>query len=126
MIKILKSKLTAKVIEANLDYEGSITISEDLMDMLQLTKYEEVDVNNKSNPNAPRIRTYVIPGPRGEAYIGLNGAAAHHFAPGDEVHILSWLYEPSPRMVSPFVLDLTNKKNEHFGRIIENDGPAFP
>ena len=84
-----KSKIhRVKVTEANLNYVGSITIDEDLMDAANLYDGEKVQVVN--NNNGERIETYVIKGPRGSGVICLNGAAARKVAIGDIVIIVSY------------------------------------
>lgn len=88
-ITLMKSKIhRAKVIEANLDYVGSITIDEDLMDAADIMKNEKVQIVN--NNNGQRFETYVIPGERGSGMICLNGAAARLVHPGDIVIIISY------------------------------------
>lgn len=86
---MMKSKLhRATVTEANLNYVGSITIDEDLMDLIDLYENEKVQVVD--NNNGARFETYVIPGPRGSGVICLNGAAARLVQPGDKVIIISY------------------------------------
>jgi aspartate 1-decarboxylase len=88
-LHIHKSKIhRVKVTEANLNYVGSITIDEDLMDAANLYDGEKVQVVN--NNNGERIETYVIKGPRGSGVICLNGAAARKVAIGDIVIIVSY------------------------------------
>ncbi len=88
-LHIHKSKIhRVKVTEANLNYVGSITIDEDLMDAANLYDGEKVQVVN--NNNGERIETYVIKGPRGSGVICLNGAAARKAAIGDVVIIVSY------------------------------------
>jgi len=88
-LHIHKSKIhRVKVTEANLNYVGSITIDEDLMDAANLYDGEKVQVVN--NSNGERIETYVIKGPRSSGVICLNGAAAHKAAIGDIVIIVSY------------------------------------
>ena len=88
-LHIHKSKIhRVKVTEANLNYIGSITIDEDLMDAANLYDGEKVQVVN--NNNGERIETYVIKGPRGSGVICLNGAAARKAAIGDIVIIVSY------------------------------------
>lgn len=90
-IKLLKSKLhMAKVTEANLDYEGSCTIDEELMELANIRPYEFVLISNYNN--GERFETYVIPGRRGSGTICLNGATAHKGSVGDRVFIFSWRY----------------------------------
>jgi aspartate 1-decarboxylase len=88
---VLKAKLhAARVTEANLEYEGSITIDEDLMDMVGLSIHEFVLVSNMNN--GERFETYVIPGKRGKGDICLNGAAARKGLAGDRIIVLSRVY----------------------------------
>lgn len=87
--RLLKSKIhRATVTEANIEYEGSVTIDRELMDAADLVPYEQVDIWNCSNGN--RLTTYVIEGERGQRQICVNGAAAHLMKPGDLVIIASW------------------------------------
>lgn len=86
---MMKSKIhRATVTEANLNYIGSITIDEDLMETADLLENEKVQIVN--NNNGARLETYVIPGPRGSGVICLNGAAARLVQPGDSVIIISY------------------------------------
>lgn len=86
---MMKSKIhRATVTEANLNYIGSITIDEDLMETADLLENEKVQIVN--NNNGARLETYVIPGPRGSGVICLNGAAARLVQPGDTVIIISY------------------------------------
>ncbi|WP_334071549.1 MULTISPECIES: aspartate 1-decarboxylase [Paenibacillus] len=86
---MMKSKIhRATVTEANLNYVGSITIDEDLMESADLLENEKVQIVN--NNNGARLETYVIPGPRGSGVICLNGAAARLVQPGDQVIIISY------------------------------------
>ncbi|NDV77684.1 aspartate 1-decarboxylase [Dysgonomonas sp. 511] len=89
IIEVVKSKLhRVTVTEANLNYIGSITIDEDLMDAVNLIEGEKVQIVN--NNNGERIETYVIKGERGSGAICLNGAAARKVQPGDIVIIMSY------------------------------------
>ncbi len=84
-----KSKIhRATVTEANLNYVGSITIDEDLIEAAQIYEGERVQIVN--NNNGERFETYVIPGERGSGVICLNGAAARKVAVGDVVIIISY------------------------------------
>ena len=88
-IEVLKSKLhCVHVTEANLNYMGSITIDEDLMDAAGLVAGEKVQICN--NNNGERFETYVIKGPRGTGCICLNGAAARRVQVGDVVIIIAY------------------------------------
>lgn len=89
IIEVLKSKIhCARVTEANLNYMGSITIDEDLMDAANLIAGEKVSVVN--NNNGERLDTYVIKGERGSGCVCLNGAAARKVQVGDIVIIMSY------------------------------------
>jgi len=78
----------ATVTEADLDYEGSITIDLDLLDAAGIRVYEQVDVLDITNGN--RLTTYTLPGERGSGEIKMNGAAAHLIHPGDLVIIIAY------------------------------------
>lgn len=89
MIEVLKSKLhMVTVTDANINYMGSITIDEDLMDAAGLIAGEKVQVVD--NNNGERFETYVIRGERGSGCICLNGAAARKVLVGDTVIIMSY------------------------------------
>ncbi len=89
MIEVLKSKLhCATVTEANLNYMGSITIDEDLMDAANMIAGEKVQIVD--NNNGERFETYIIKGERGSGCICLNGAAARKVQVGDVVIIMSY------------------------------------
>ncbi|GAA0360332.1 aspartate 1-decarboxylase [Bacillus horti] len=86
---MMKAKIhRATVTEANLQYVGSITIDQDLMEKVDILPHEKVQVVN--NNNGARLETYVIPGERGTGIICLNGAAARLVQPGDTVIVLSY------------------------------------
>lgn len=86
---MLKSKIhRATVTEANLNYVGSITIDQDLMDAADIIENEKVTIVN--NNNGERFETYVIEGPRGSGTICLNGAAARLAMRGDIIIILTY------------------------------------
>ena len=89
MIEVLKSKLHwVQVTQANLNYMGSITIDEALMDAANMIEGEKVQIVN--NNNGERFETYIIKGERGSGCICLNGAAARKVAIGDTVIIISY------------------------------------
>lgn len=97
MRKMLKSKIhRATVTEANVEYEGSVTIDADLLRAADILPYEEVDLWNCSN--GARLATYVIEGEPGSREICVNGAAAHRVKPGDTVIIASWAHVPEERV----------------------------
>jgi len=89
LIEVLKSKIhKVAVTEANLNYVGSVTIDEDLMDASNLIENEKVQVLNINN--GERLETYVIKGKRGSGEICLNGPAARKVTVGDVVIIMSY------------------------------------
>lgn len=89
LITVLKSKIhCARVTEANLNYMGSITIDEDLMDAAGMVEGEQVHIVN--NNNGERFVTYIIKGERGKGQICLNGAAARLVQPDDVVIIMAY------------------------------------
>ncbi|MCC8199065.1 MAG: aspartate 1-decarboxylase [Tannerellaceae bacterium] len=88
-IEVVKSKIhRVTVTEANLNYIGSITIDEDLLDAANLIPNEKVSVVN--NNNGERFETYIIKGERGSGVVCLNGAAARRVQPGDILIIISY------------------------------------
>ena len=90
---MLKSKIhRATVTEANVEYEGSITIDPDLLEAADILPYEQVDVLDVTNGS--RLQTYVIEGERGSGEICVNGAAAHLVKPHDLVIICSYVQLP--------------------------------
>jgi aspartate 1-decarboxylase len=91
LLTIHKSKIhRATVTEANLNYVGSITIDQDLLDAANLLEGEKVQIVN--NNNGERIETYIIPGERGSGVICLNGAAARRAEVGDIVIIIAYAF----------------------------------
>ena len=112
MRNMLKSKIhRATVTDANINYEGSITIDRDLMDAADMLPYEQVHVLNINN--GARFSTYAIEGREGHGDICLNGAAARLAAKGDLVIILTYqevaeedVYNYKPRIVH------VNRNNE--------------
>ena len=91
IIEVLKSKLhRVKVTQAELNYVGSITIDEDLMDAANIIANEKVQIVN--NNNGARFETYVIKGERGTGIICLNGAAARLAQVGDIIIVMSYAY----------------------------------
>jgi aspartate 1-decarboxylase len=88
-IQILKSKVHRAVItEANLNYVGSLTLDEDLMDAANMIEHEKIQVVNVNN--GERIETYLIKGKRGSGVVCLNGPAARKGAEGDVVIVISY------------------------------------
>ena len=90
-IQVVKSKIhRVKVTGADLNYIGSITIDEDLMDAANIVQGEKIQVVN--NNNGERLETYVIPGPRNSGEITLNGAAAHKVNIGDVLILITYAF----------------------------------
>ena len=111
-VETLKSKIhRATVTDANLNYEGSITIDEDLIDAANMFVHEKVTVVN--NNNGERFETYVIRGERGSGIICLNGAAARKVQKGDVVIIMSYAILPleEAKIFRPTVINLEEQTN---------------
>lgn len=112
LVNLMKSKLhRVHVTEANLNYVGSITIDQDLMDAAGIIANERVQICNVNNGN--RLETYVIPGERGSGVICLNGAAAHLVDVNDIVIIIAytWMEQEEAQSFNPSVVfvDSNNK-----------------
>lgn len=106
-----KSKIHhAQVTQANVFYQGSITIDRDLMDAALLLPFERVQV--ASLKSGQRLETYVIEGERGSGIIGMNGAAAKLIKKGETVHIISYAMYPTEEAMKlqPAIVHL-DKKN---------------
>lgn len=110
-LELFKSKLhMLTVTEADLYYEGSITIDEDLLDAAQLLSYEKVQVVNVNNGS--RLETYTIPGPRGSRVVCLNGPAARMHAVGDRIIVISYgQYTPEEAKAHKPRIVIMNKEN---------------
>lgn len=105
---ILRSKIhKAIVTEADLDYVGSITIDEDLIDKVGFMPGEKVLVVD--NTNGARLETYVIVGERGSGIICMNGAAAHLIKTGDEIIIMGFELSDKPIKPKNILVDKNNK-----------------
>lgn len=89
LVNMLKGKIhRAKVVQAELDYVGSITVDEDLLDAAGIYEYEKVQIVDINNGN--RFETYTIAGERGSGLICLNGAAARQVQTGDKIIIMAY------------------------------------
>jgi aspartate 1-decarboxylase len=121
----LKSKIhRATVTHADLEYEGSVSIDEDLLEAAGIWEYEAVHVWNLTR--GTRLQTYAIRGERGSGVICINGAAAHLNQPGDQVILASFaeLEEPEARAFKPTVV-LVDRQNRIVARdTLEVAGPA--
>jgi aspartate 1-decarboxylase len=122
--KLLRGKIhRATVTGADLHYEGSVTIDEDLMDHADLVRHEAVQVWNVTN--GERFETYVIPGRRGSGVVCVNGAAAHKVTRGDLVIIaaFSWMDDEEARGWRPRVV-FVDEMNRIVERREERGGQA--
>lgn len=109
---MMKAKIhQARVTEANLNYVGSVTIDEDLLDAVDMLPNEKVQIVN--NNNGARLETYIIPGERGSGVVCLNGAAARLVQKGDVVIIISYalVNEEKVKTHEPKVA-IMNEKNQ--------------
>lgn len=105
---VLRSKIhKATVTDANLNYVGSITIDEDLMDLVGLIAGEKVDIAD--NTNGARMQTYVLVGERGSGIICLNGASAHLINKGDEIIIMAYELSDTTIAAKKILVDKENK-----------------
>lgn len=119
---MFKSKIhRATVTQADLHYEGSVTIDEDLLDAADMLEHEWVAIWNVTS--GQRIETYTLKGERGSGVICINGAAAHRFTPGDIVIIAtrSTMSEAEARAHTPTVV-LVDEQN----RIVDPDLKEIP
>lgn len=119
---MMKSKIhRARVTEANLNYVGSITIDQDLLDATDILPHEKVQIVN--NNNGARFETYVIPGERASGVICLNGAAARHVQVDDIIIIISYglISDLELTTFKPKVA-LVNEKNKMI-KMLEQEPP---
>ncbi|ASK63359.1 aspartate 1-decarboxylase [Virgibacillus phasianinus] len=119
---MMKAKIhRAKVTEANLNYVGSVTIDQDIIDKVGILPHEKVQIVN--NNNGARLETYVISGERGSGVVCLNGAAARLVQPGDTVIIVTYalLSDNELTTFKPKVA-LMNENNE-VEQVIEQEPP---
>lgn len=125
MRKMMRAKIhRATVTQADVDYEGSITIDRNLLDATDLLPNEAVCVWNVTNGN--RFETYAVEGPAGSGVICVNGAAAHLVDPGDLVIIaaFSWMSEEAARVHEPKVV-FVDEQNRIREKRSETPGPAL-
>ncbi len=105
---LLRSKIhKAIVTEADIDYIGSITIDEDLLDKVGFWAEEKVLV--VSNTSGARLETYIIPGERGSGEICMNGAAAHLIKAGEEIIIMGFELTDTPIKPKVILVDNENR-----------------
>lgn len=115
----------ATVTHADLHYEGSVTIDQDLLDAAGMLVHEEVHVLNVTRGS--RLVTYTLPGPRGSGVICINGAAAHLNSPGDLVILATYgeMDEAEARAHQPKVIRV-DAKNRILSTDAEVPGPQMP
>jgi aspartate 1-decarboxylase len=122
--QVFKSKLhRATVTHADVEYEGSVTIDEDLLDAADIAEFEAVHIWNVTNGS--RLMTYALKGPRGSKYICINGAAAHLTQPGDKVIIATFaeLDEEERKSFKPTVVLLDDENCIKEAQATELPGP---
>ena len=121
-LSMFKSKLhQMKVTEANLMYEGSITIDEDLLDMANILPYEKVSVVNITN--GARLETYTIPGERGSRICCMNGAAARLTQVNDRIIVISFAQmDPEEAKNHKPTVVIVDENNEP-QKILEQNSP---
>jgi aspartate 1-decarboxylase len=118
-VHLLKSKIhRAQVTDANVNYEGSLGIDQDLMDQVGLLPFERILCGNLNN--AARFETYAIPAPRASGAIVLNGAVARLGQPGDRLTIMSYavLDEATARTWLPRIVVLGERNS-----VLDTRGP---
>ncbi len=114
-IEMLKGKIhRAMVTEADLNYIGSLTLDEDLMDAAGLREYEKIGVLDITNGN--RIETYIIRGEKGSGQVCINGAAAHLISKGDLVIIVAYcqLNETDAQIHKPKIVHVNSENQVTF------------
>lgn len=124
---LFKSKLhRVRVTDANLAYEGSVTIDSDLMAAADILPYEHVHIWNATNGS--RLETYAIPGPAGSGVVCINGAAARHAQPGDVAIIATFaeVDDAQARGWKPTVVLVDQNNKIAVANHQERPGPAMP
>lgn len=123
-LRVFKSKLhRATVTQADLEYEGSVTIDADLMEAAQILEHEEVHIWNVTQ--GTRLTTYALTGPAGSGVICINGAAAHLANPGDKVIIATFAEMPAEaaRTWTPTVVLVDERNGIADRNLTEIPGP---
>ena len=109
---VLRSKIhKARVTDANLEYIGSITIDEDLIEEAGFWPGEKVLV--VSNTTGARLETYIIKGERGSGVVCMNGASAHLIKRGEEIIIMGFEFSTKPRIPKIVLVDEGNRITKH-------------
>lgn len=119
---VLRSKIhRATVTGAELSYQGSLSLDQNLMDAAGLLEHDWVQITSMAN--GVRWQTYLMPAERGSGIVRANGAAARHFAPGDQIIILAWGYmtEDERQTYSPYLVFVDG--SNHL-QLREGDGAA--
>ncbi|MYL45286.1 aspartate 1-decarboxylase [Virgibacillus halodenitrificans] len=119
---LMKGKIhRARVTEANLNYVGSVTIDQDILDLVNILPHEKVQIVN--NNNGARLETYVIPGERGSGVVCLNGAAARLVQKGDIVIIVSYgMFFPEELATFRPKVAIMNERNQ-VEQLLEQEPP---
>ena len=108
MRTFLRAKIhKAKVTEANLEYVGSVTIDQDLLERVGIAEYEKVLIVD--NTNGARLETYALAGDPGSGVVCINGAAAHLVNAGDEVIIMAFELSDTPITPRAILVDPENR-----------------
>lgn len=119
---MMKAKIhRARVTEADLNYVGSITIDQDILEQVDILPHEKVQIVN--NNNGARLETYVIPGDRGSKVVCLNGAAARLVHPNDIVIIVSYALIPQEKLASYKPKVAIMNDNNEIEQLIEQEPP---
>ncbi|MGM8211594.1 aspartate 1-decarboxylase [Virgibacillus sp. W0430] len=119
---LMKAKIhRARITEANLNYVGSVTIDQNILEKVDIIPHEKVQIVN--NNNGARLETYVIPGERGSGVVCLNGAAARLVQKGDTVIIIAYAIVPNEALTTfkPKVA-IMNEENE-IEQMLEQEPP---
>lgn len=119
---LMKGKIhRARVTKANLNYVGSVTIDQDILDLVNILPHEKVQIVN--NNNGARLETYVIPGERGSGVVCLNGAAARLVQKGDIVIIVSYgMFFPEELATFRPKVAIMNERNQ-VEQLLEQEPP---
>lgn len=118
----MKSKIhRARITEANLNYVGSVTIDQDLLEAVDILPNEKVQIVN--NNNGARLETYAIPGERGSGTICLNGAAARLAQEGDIIIIIAYALVPEEKLANFRPKVAIMNENNTISQLIEEEPP---
>ncbi|MBP1969585.1 aspartate 1-decarboxylase [Virgibacillus natechei] len=119
---MMKAKIhRARVTEANLNYVGSVTVDESILEQVDILPHEKVQIVN--NNNGARLETYIIPGEKGSGIICLNGAAARLVQKGDTVIIVSYAIVSNEELTSYKPKVAIMNDNNEIEQLIEQEPP---